>query len=331
MPELHDHIWILNVYPGMGDLLVVRVDDKATILPPLIIFDDAQWGDSRFERLVGHEKMRHLSNVLWTFTFDPSGRRYMCRRIFEDAGYFCYPQVQFCAILPLKLGDYRNELKYTIDRYKIFKPLETVLALSDLVKDMHQMSDRWCVCRAPCDEHSPSMIRCDNLKCKLDWYHKICVGLDEKFETEEVWICNECSRDPKAIRLAHDESSIGHDENLLIASYDRVHQTKTLVELWEKHAWPKSDTVLSLFDEISCSMDIDPSVTLDVPEEGELQSNKGCWALKKGCPEKMMIVRPADYLGGKDDSTEEDSDEDSHEASLNTMVSRLDLAKRVPR
>jgi hypothetical protein len=323
VPELHDHIWILDADPGCGHLLVVRVDDEGTVLAPLVIFDGADWGHPQFRRLIRHEKKRHPSRVLWTFTFNRSGKHYMWRSIFKDKKYFCNPRVQFCAILPLDLEHYkdepgksRHESNYTTEQYKLFKPLETALAIPDLVSDLHYASDRWCMCGAPYNEYSPAMIRCDNTQCELEWYHKICVDLDEEFETDETWVCTKCYRTAETIVVAAEETSIDFEAKLLEASDKRVHQTKTLVQLWDKHGWPNDDIILSLFDEISCRIDIDPSVVSDIPEEGEPRGDKGCWALSRSFPERLMIVRPADNLDTELDSTEDVNALGSHLACL---------------
>jgi hypothetical protein len=60
--------------------------------------------------------------------------------------------------------------------------------------------------------------------------------------------------------VAADETSTDFEAKLLEASEKRVHQTKTLVQLWDKHGWPNNDIILSLFHEIPCRIDIDPSV-----------------------------------------------------------------------
>jgi hypothetical protein len=323
MPELHDHIWMLDADPGIGNLLVVRIDDEGTVLAPLVIFEGANWGHPQFKTVIRHENMRHSSSVLRTFTFSISGRHYMWRSIFEDDKYFCNPRVQFCAIVPLDLGNYRRELgsfsrepNYAIERYESFKPLERALAIGDLVSDIHHASNRWCICGAPYNEYSPSMVLCDNTKCKLDWYHNRCVSLDEDFETESTWICPECLRAPESMVLADEDASIDFEKDILTASDNRVHQTKTLEQVWEQHEWPSKDVILSLFEEISCSIDIDPSVASDVAKEEESRGDKGCWALSKSRPKRLMIVRPADNLDAEVDATEED---------LNARVSHLAL------
>jgi hypothetical protein len=175
VPELHDHIWILDADPECGHLLVVRVDDEGTVLTPLVIFDGADWGHPQFRRLIRHEKKRHSSRVLWTFTFNRSGKHYMWQSIFKDPKNFCKPRVQFCAILPLDLGHHKDEPEksrhksnYRTEQYKLFKPLETALAIPDLVSDLHYALDRWCMCGAPYNEYSPAMIPCDNTQCALD-------------------------------------------------------------------------------------------------------------------------------------------------------------------
>jgi hypothetical protein len=308
MPDLHDHIWILDADRGFGHLLVGRVDDRGTVLPPLVIFDGADWGHPQFHRLIRHEKKRHPSRVLWTFTFNISGKHYMWQSIFKDKNYFCNPRVQFCAILPLDLKDYKDELgkprqepHCTMEHYQLFKPLEKALAIPDLVSDLHHASDRGCMCGAPYNEYSPSMIRCDSPQCELEWYHKRCVDLDEEFETDEACICTECRRIPRRLMVAAKDTSLDLEAKLLEASDKRVHQTKTLVQVWDKHEWPKNNIILSLFGEISCRIDIDLGVISDIPEEGEPRGDKGCWALSKSFPERLMIVRPADNLDAEMD------------------------------
>lgn len=321
VPELHDHIWIPDADPGFGHLLMVRVDDEGTVLPPLVIFDGADWAHPQFRSLIRREKKRHPSRVLWTFTFNRSGKHYMWQSIFKDKKYFCNPRVQSCAVLPLALKYYKDELgkprqepHYTMEHYKLFKPLETALAIPDLVSDLHHASDRWCMCGAPYHEYSPSMIRCDSTQCELEWYHKRCVDLDEEFETDETWVCTECRRIPRTLMVAVEDTSIDLEAKLLEASDKRVHQTKTLAQVWDKHEWPNNDIILSLFDEIAYRIDIDPSVVSDIPEEGEPRGDKGCWALSKSFPERLTIVRPADNL---------DAEVDSKVMGVNALVSQV--------
>jgi hypothetical protein len=116
--------------------------------------------------------------------------------------------------------------------------------------------------------------------------------------------------------VAADETSTDSEAKLLEASEKRVHQTKTLVQLWDKHGWPNNDIILSLFDEIPCRIDIDPSVVSDMPEEGEPRGDKGCWALSRSFPERLMIVRAADSLDAELDSAEDVNALGSHLACL---------------
>jgi len=46
---------------------------------------------------------------------------------------------------------------------------------------------KYCLCKRP---YFNPMIACDNLKCKIEWYHYSCVNI--KRAPEGSWICPEC-------------------------------------------------------------------------------------------------------------------------------------------
>lgn len=293
IPELHNYIWLLDRDPGAIDLLVIRVDEKGDVLPPVVIFDSDGWEHPHFRYILRHERPRWHPDIITKFNFNKADHHYMWQCIFKDPEYFCKPRVQFCAILPLDRDSYKRQRAATNKQDELFDSLVTLLALPDLLADADHAYDKWCLCDAPWNEYSPPMILCDNSKCRVGWYHMKCVGLDDWFETDNLWICPECLRTPFHTHVYSEDEGVEYDEALYEASTARIQRTKTVARVWADHEWPYRDDVLGLFDKISCSIDIDTTVQYSIPQDGNgvQRAPQGCWALSKSRPENMITVR----------------------------------------
>jgi hypothetical protein len=108
IPERDCFIWLLDRDPKGEDLLIVRIDEEGSVLPPLLIFDSAKWEDSEFRHIIKEEQARLPKDILADFRFGRHGRSYMKRCVARDPGYFREPQSQFCAILPLDPRTYQR-------------------------------------------------------------------------------------------------------------------------------------------------------------------------------------------------------------------------------
>ena len=56
-------------------------------------------------------------------------------------------------------------------------------------------SGKWCYCN---ENKGGRMIACDNLSCKIKWFHMVCLRMDN--EPKGKWVCPTCHRTPKENR-----------------------------------------------------------------------------------------------------------------------------------
>ncbi|KAF2180881.1 hypothetical protein K469DRAFT_793295 [Zopfia rhizophila CBS 207.26] len=297
IPERDSFIWLLDRDLEGEDLLIVRVNDGGSVLPPLLIFDPAEWKDPDFRYIIEEEEARTPEDVLVDFRFREDGSSYVKRSVVRDPGYFRKPQSQFCAILPLDPETYKRQRSASENQYLAFGPLEEQLRLPQLIKAAHTANERWCTCQAIYNEYSPSMIRCDNLTCPMGWYHKKCVNLDENFEAER-WFCKQCLKKwHRGINLDEYESE-EIDEDMIEASECRVHRMKTFARVWKEHQWPDPEDARNLIDRLSCQINISErrtySTIMNVGTEvdNKLSYESRCWAITRSSPKVMRAVKP---------------------------------------
>ena len=191
IPERDCFIWLLDRDLEGEDLLIVRIDEEGFVSPPLLIFDSATWQEDDFHLVIEEEQARLPDDILADFRFSQDGRSYMTRCIARSPGYFREPQSQFCAIIPLNAKTYRHQLEAEDTGPLVFKRLELLLRLPELIDAAEYANDRWCHCQAIYNRRGPSMIQCNNVKCPMGWYHNKCLGLDEDFAAED-WFCYQC-------------------------------------------------------------------------------------------------------------------------------------------
>lgn len=249
LPELDNYTWLLDRDPGNSDLLIVRIGEKGKILRPIIVFDSARWKNSRFQRILEDEEPRLPENVITKFTFDAVGQHHTYTSYYTQRG------IHFYAIVPLDPRDYTRQWKLSGEADRLFGPLETLLGISELVLKARNESKIWCECRSEWNKFSTSMILCDNMKCKLGWYHKRCVGMDEDEDPEDEWLCRRCARLPrKKLDIAEDmDMPYG---KLAEASSNRIQLAKALNTVWHSHSWPSRKEIVNMFERISHNMEI---------------------------------------------------------------------------
>lgn len=252
--------------------MVVRIDTDGSILPPLLIFESANWKKRDFRHIIKEEHKRLPNDVLTDFRFGQDGCPYMQSCVVGSPGYFREPQSQFCAILPLDPGTYRRQLNSIGIGNAVFKRLESSLGLPELIDAAQEANDRWCQCQALYNEHSPRVILCDNLRCPMGWYHKKFVGLNEDFAADR-WICNECLSKWHGNEYAKFESK-EIDEKILDASDARIQRMKTLARVWKNHQWPNRTKVRRLIDQTSCRININDSTYDTVTDINSKESHE---------------------------------------------------------
>jgi hypothetical protein len=318
MPEMDDYTWILDNDPDSGDLLILRIDKKGVILDPIVVFEDADWSRRDFRGIIKHERKKQPSTVSFTFNLDRQGTHYLWRHIFQSPEYIGNTDVQFCAILPIEHDEYRGQRKLRGREQQVFNQVETLCEIAVLMANLDSHLNKWCVCKGIWDpDTSPSMIRCDNIKCKIEWYHKPCVRLDDDFETDQAWICPSCRRNPVELpRIDREYLEADYDDDVLLASDDRVKRMRTLAEVWSKHDWPSQDSVLAIFEEISCSIDIESAVQYELAEDGHNGRDQGCWALTRSKGRKLLKVQLATNLEPQAKYTLDDLTHDTRSLGL---------------
>jgi hypothetical protein len=292
IPERDYFIWLLDRGIRGQDLLIVRIDEEGSVLPPLLVFDSATWGDGDFRLVVQEEQARLPKNISAEFRFSQDGRSFVKNCIARNPGYFREPQCQFCAIIPLDFKAYKRLLNAEDAGTAVFEELELLLRLPKLIDAAQDANSRWCQCQAIYNEHSPNMILCDNVKCPMGWYHKKCAGLHEDFSAD-CWLCSRCLDKWQGIETAVSEDELDDiDEGIREASDYRVQRIKTLARVWKDHKWPKPKKVRQQIDQISCRININERITYNTVRD---TGNKPrCWAIERGSPKVMRAIRPAE-------------------------------------
>jgi hypothetical protein len=293
-PELHNFVWVLDQDPGLSDLVVIRVDREGRILNPLIIFNSDEWRSEEFLRLLRCERPRRDPHVRVGFVFNQNGEHYLRHLVRMGLDLLGPSGVQFCAIVPLERKKYAKQRKKTNTENNVFRYFSNLLDIPILLADADIEYGKWCLCDRPWNEYSPPMILCDNVNCKVGWYHKDCVGLDEDFETMLFWLCPDCEEsDPKSIVYSTD-NDVSYDETLYAASTARIQRTKTFARVWASHAWPSRKKVLDLFDKLSYMVNIDTTLQHEISRNGDVRKRAppGSWAVSRTQPKTMIKVRP---------------------------------------
>jgi hypothetical protein len=292
IPERDPFTWLLDRDSVGADLLIVRVGEDGSVLPPLVVFDSEDWEELDFRRVLKEELARYSDDVSTEFKCRRNGSPYMDSCISSGSGYFRKPQCQFCAIIPLDSKTYQKQLDFTADT--VFGDLESLLDLPGLIETAEKTNDKWCTCRAPYNEYSPDMILCDNLKCSLGWYHKKCQGLDEDFDADE-WLCSLCRPDWRKVDYG-DFQTREVSEEIREASDARIQWTKTLGRVWQSHPWPSRGQVLHLINRIAVRININQRFPYNTLRDVRTRpiGESLCWAIMRTSPKVMFEVKPSE-------------------------------------
>ena len=295
IPERDCFIWLLDRGRKSGDLVIVRVDENGSVLPPLLIFESSDWDQRDFRHIIKEEQKRMPDNALTEFRVDRNGCTYIESCVAASPEYFRKPQShQFCAILPLDSRIYKRQIDFNDAGDTAFARLESSLGLPELIDAAQQANDKWCQCQAPYNEYSPSMILCDSLRCPMGWYHKKCVGLDEDF-TAKRWVCKECLSKWHGNEYAKPESREIDDE-IREASDTRIQRVKTFSRVWKNHHWPNPKKLRRLIDRTSCRININERTTYDTISNVNSKDSREsrCWAILRSSPKVMMTIRTSE-------------------------------------
>ena len=336
LPELQDYVWLLDRDPrhrlvpdidsahegllsndpGRADLLILRVTESGRVLRPIVIFGSADWHVRTFEKILRDERQRHNPRTQRCFKIDSKGRRYLWKGVFAEPNYFAREE-QFCAILPLSFRDYESQCSHSKKEEKLFEPLEEKLGISKLLELADNAYRRWCECERFYDDSSPDMVLCDNVKCRIGWFHCACVGLDEGFEPVTSWLCNTCADLPFDQCVFVKDMDLDYETVADKSSY-RVHRTRTLRKVWDDHDWPSEADVRETFDEIARNLDIVSSFEVRVRKRGDYRhiAQHGNWVLAKKKPEKLILAvsRKRHLAYHQETATEEDHDSSDNSA-----------------
>jgi hypothetical protein len=295
IPERDYFIWLLDRAPYAGDLLIVRVHQDGSILPPLVVFNSHCWNKRDFQKVIKQERARIPDSVLTEFRVQQDKSSYVKNCVLRDPQYFCKPQIQFCAIIPMDLKAYDSQRGPDYVEDTAFGRFEELLALPQLIKDAEKANTQWCTCKALWNKHGPSMIQCDNLKCPVGWYHHMCVGLKHNLKSD-LWLCKQCVRNRCSDELCDfDDDDEKIDKKIRDASDNRIQRGKTLSRVWEAHKWPSAAQVRCVIDRLSSRIIIktinntfDTVPGANIKARGESTS----WAIDRNIPKVMMAVRP---------------------------------------
>jgi hypothetical protein len=291
-PDLDNYIWIQDKDPGFTNVLVLKIDQSGNLTKPVVVFDSHHWQDQEFSQLVSHERFRWHSGVDAKFLFDRKQRHYLRKLLYEFLIGANGPGIQFCAIFPLDEDQYRNSCCDKSENDDMFRPMEALLDIPDLLHAIKKSTKKWCSCRRPYNEFSPDMVLCDNVSCEIGWYHLGCLDMDE---APDFWLCPECEATDPSTHIYSKDSNVDYDEELYAESSDRVQLTKAIARVWAKHKWPGRDKLLNKMEKISRRIVFDSSVQYKIPKDGNYQERAppGCWAVPKESAKRPKMVKVA--------------------------------------
>jgi hypothetical protein len=296
-PDLDNYIWIQDKDPGFTNILVLKIDQRGNLMKPTVVFDSHHWQDQEFSQLVSHESFRWHSDVDTKFLFDREQRHYLRKLIHEFLIDATGPGIQFCAIFPLDEDQYRNSCRDISENDDMFRPIEALLNIPDLLHAIKKSAKKWCKCRRPYNEFSPDMSLCDNMNCEIGWYHLECLDMDE---APDFWLCPECEATDPSTHIYSKDSDVDYDEELYAESSDRVQLTKAIARVWAKHKRPGRDKLLNKMEKISRRIVFDSNVQYRIPKDGNFQERAvlGCWAVPKESLKKPKMVKVAPLWTG---------------------------------
>jgi hypothetical protein len=263
-----------------ADLVVVRIDVKGEVLPPLIIFQDHDWDSDLFCQIITKESARMPLQIKVDFCevkvdfweteddfwkvkdWQNTESRTCLHKYFGTNGY-CVEDIQACVILPL--NPKLNEFDF---------PLLNLLDLKSLLTTAWEMNDKWCSCKK--SPEIDNMILCDNTGCNIGWYHMKCCGevRDARLKDYKEWYCKKCQKLPKEERSKTTYDNDKSNEDIFQESDERIQRARTVYKVWEKHKWPKSDKILDCVGEIKWEHIIPIKKLEDTMNNKELRCRK---------------------------------------------------------
>lgn len=287
IPETNDYTWLLDRDPGRKDLLLIRINDEGRLLRPIVVFSSAKWSDPEFDKILDDEDQRHHPGVSKIFRFDKKRRHYLWKSVFRTN--YLRREVQFCAVLPLSRSEYNRQRLKKKD-CNIFDPLESLLDVSGLLAKVHKTYSEWCVCNGPGNEPGVAMILCDNVGCRIGWYHNYCVGLSEAFGAT-FWLCPECRHIPRHERVYTKDLDVENDW-LVEKSSQRVQRTRSLYDVWCEHPWPTKAETLRAFKKIAMNLDVVSKAEFHISSRSKQENAEvpRTRVLSKDSPRKLIMA-----------------------------------------
>jgi hypothetical protein len=252
IPERDAYIWLLHRKLRGADLLVVRVNIDGSVLPPLVIFESANWSSPDFRHIIGEERARMPQNVEVEFRYNKDRTSFLQKCFDIDKGHCTMPDIQFCAIMPFKR---KKTINGDADPQTEFQSLEQLLGLQTLVNAAQSMNELWCTCQGP---GTGAMVLCSSTKCAYVWYHKECVGLSE-VNRAQPWICHTCLQKGNIMLSSYDDDDDKNlEEGILEASDKRIQRIRSLSRAWNNHKWPEPSQVQELmYKKICCEIEME--------------------------------------------------------------------------
>ena len=297
IPASEEYNWLLDRSICKKDHVVIRIDRQGRRLRPLILFDDTDWQikithNSKRMKILEQERLRYTPDVGTGFTCDERSRKYLWSCSPNTLGHI-YEDTQFCAIIPLNRKAYCKQPVRSVEQ-QLFEPIEALLHVGVLLANFEAAAKRWCHCERLVNGYEPNMIQCGNAGCRLQWYHKQCVDLDEDAKPEP-WMCPKCRKIDEDKRTEVEELILGKKyKDDLEASDQRVQSTRALLHVWKKHRWPSGPEILRAFERVLYNLDIIESSRYKIRSKGIASSLSAprYWVLEKDDPKVVFRAGP---------------------------------------
>lgn len=212
-----EYLWLLHKGKPRSNLLILRFDDEGNALPPGIIFNSCDWKNEYFVKIQDeeNEKQRMPAAIKANIFF--------IRNEVGDSAYkFCFndEKVRYCVITPLSKGkDFREPL------------------IDNLIEKVLKKNLEYCSCERA--QGRSKMILCDNLKCKIGWYHESCIDWPED---RKQWFCKNCEKNKTDI----EETKYDNNESLVNVfnqSDERIQLARSVASALEDYSMDKKQVI----------------------------------------------------------------------------------------
>lgn len=217
--EINKYNWMLDRDFGHGDLLLLLVNRNGKISFILInrTSQTVDWNNLTFQSILADEKLRHEPR----FTTDEKNRDYLR----NCASVNIKSDTQFCAVLPMNHEEYSRQNQKPMNE-QLYESLKSLLKVSILLHKIDLAYKQWCLCECSWNDNSSLMIECNNAKCKLEWYYKKCVKLNEA-DCSKFWLCPTCKSLPTRERSDTKDLDLRYDKVAKASSW-RVQRTRAV-------------------------------------------------------------------------------------------------------